>query len=786
MKASKNIIAASLRWGVPVLLLIALQSCGTYNSKTSEIENDLLAGNFDNAIANIEKNKFLQKDRNRLLYLMEKGKLEHLKGNYEASNNLLEEAYIMIDDKIKTNVGQAIAGKFTNPMAEPYKGEDFEKVTIHYYKALNYFQLGMPDEALVEAKRINIKLLEFNEKYTENKNKYTEDAFSQILQGILYESTGDINNAFIAYRNAEEIFNRDGGRFFGVAMPEQLKQDLLRTTKQLGFIQEHNDYRKKFNVAPDPVPAKKETAKKGKGKGKKEVKEEKVPEPVVVPPPSGEAVVFWENGLGPAKDQIVITASGGSGVFYGSYMDGEEFVEILIPIPTGTDIGSINAIAIPKYRKRDNYYSKAAIEVDGKEQLFELGQDFYPIAKQCLKDRMLRETINLVLRFASKKAGSAFLGALAEQALGSTAGQVTKLGADAAGAATEKADTRNWQSLPATISYARVPLKEGDNKFVLRKYGPQGIDTDTLTIPYKRGLQIVNYFDLGRTQIIPVNPAAIQGMVSTLADRKENSGSATPNTASSGNNNSSMGLLVGNATQQTTSAPAIAAQPSVSYKPAPSGVTVLSVIDKYIAAIGGVEKVQGIKTQYIRATSQATFNGQTSTSEILVKNSGSNSYSNVSTDGKSIMTTLINSEGAFTINEKGKRKKMDKATAEAFRESNRSIYDSCMFPVQKGAKLDGITTFNNEDVYSVSFTIPESGAAMSYYYSVKSGLILGTSMVMNAGGMAYKSTNQFSDYRNVNGVLFPFKMTVTADNMTSEMIYNEVKFNEGVSDVEFQ
>ncbi|MEQ8576280.1 MAG: hypothetical protein RIB63_19595, partial [Fulvivirga sp.] len=32
---------------------------------------------------------------------------------------------------------------------------------------------------------------------------------------------------------------------------------------------------------------------------------------------------------------------------------------------------------------------------------------------------------------------------------------------------TEKADTRNWQTLPHDISYGRVPLDEGTNKFKL-------------------------------------------------------------------------------------------------------------------------------------------------------------------------------------------------------------------------------------------------------------------------------------------------------------------------------
>lgn len=480
MKATKNNTAV-LKTAL-ILLLIAFQSCGTYNSQTSDIESNLFNGDFDQAVAGIDQNKFLLKDRNRLLYLMEKGKIEHLRGNYDASNALLEEAYIMIDDRIKTNVGQAVAAKFTNPMAEPYKGEDFEKVTIHYYKALNYFHLGMPNEALVEAKRINIKLYELNENYKENKNKYSEDAFSQILQGILYESTGDINNAFIAYRNAEEIYSRNNGQFFGVPMPEQLKQDLLRTSKWMGFREEHEAYLKKFNLKTSPE----------------------------FPKPAGEAIVFWENGLGPAKDQIIITASGGSGIFYGSYMDGDVLEEIIIPIPPGSGLGSINAIAIPKYRKRESYYGRAAIVVDNKEKTFELAQDYYPIAKQCLKDRMLREVVDLALRFATKKAASAGLKEGAKALFGDLGGDLVGLGADAAGAATEKADTRNWQTLPATIGYARVPLKEGENKFIIKKYGPKGIDTDTLTIPYRKGLQIVNYFDLGRTQLIPVNNPEIK------------------------------------------------------------------------------------------------------------------------------------------------------------------------------------------------------------------------------------------------------------------------------------
>jgi len=489
----KNTVSAFAKTAA-MLLLAGVYSCGTYNMKTT-IEADLYNGNFAKASESIDKNSFLNKDRNRLLYLMEKGKIEHLRGNYTQSNALLEQAYIMIDDKIKTNVGQAVASKLTNPMALPYKGEDFEKVTIHYYMALNYFHLGQSAEALVEAKRIDIKLLELNQKYPENKNKYSRDAFSQILQGIIYESTGDINNAFIAYRNAAEIYDADGGKFFGVAMPDQLKQDLVRTAKLMGFENEYNLYLKKYNVAPyQPVVT-----------GKNGTMVQPTP-----PVPTGEAVIFWENGLAPAKDQIVLSFSAADHWFYATYMEDGKVIDIFLPIPIGFNVGTVNALAIPKYRTRQSFYSNAVVLVNGKEQRFELGQDFNSIAKQCLKDRMLREVVELVTRFAAKKAGSAGLSALGKEMFGKDGGDIFKIAGDIAGAVTEKADTRNWQSLPATISYTRVPLKEGANTFEIKKYGPDSIiDTDKLTIPYQKGLQIVNYFDLGRTQVIPLSPQAV-------------------------------------------------------------------------------------------------------------------------------------------------------------------------------------------------------------------------------------------------------------------------------------
>ena len=51
---------------------------------------------------------------------------------------------------------------------------------------------------------------------------------------------------------------------------------------------------------------------------------------------------------------------------------------------------------------------------------------------------------------------------------------------------TEKADTRNWQSLPAFVSYVRVPLQEGENTITVNYNG----SPITIQLTSKAGLQM--------------------------------------------------------------------------------------------------------------------------------------------------------------------------------------------------------------------------------------------------------------------------------------------------------
>ncbi len=425
-------------WTLILVTILLTNSCATYNTKSEAFQAKLQQGNIEGAIASIEKNKFLTKPRNRLLYLLEKGKLSYLKGDYKTSNLLFNEADNLIESNT-TSVGNQILGTLLNPEKETYKGEDFEKVAIHYYKALNYAFLNQYDEALVEAKRINLQLLQLNAKYPQGKkNRYKDDAFAHNLQGLLYEASGDINNAFIAYRNAVDLYLQNNGAYMGVKVPEQLKQDVLRTASSMGFADQVIQYEKKLNIKFTPPSTK-----------------------------NPEAVVFWENGLVPYKDQtfFTFTVLPGNRVGYVTIVNEELGIDLPLPIDTGGDHKSdfsdldIFNIAFPKYVRRNAFYNQASLEVSGELYAMQLVENYEEIAITTLKDRRFREIGKAALRLAAKKVSQYALKNENED-LAALLGIFNSI--------TERADTRNWQSLPSHIYYSRVPLQKGENTITFK------------------------------------------------------------------------------------------------------------------------------------------------------------------------------------------------------------------------------------------------------------------------------------------------------------------------------
>ncbi len=470
-----NILRASFFLG----LMLFLFGCSSYNEMIASYYKQISAGNYAEAVKELDKNKLLQKPRNKLLFLMEKGKTSHLSGNYESSNQYFNEA----DQLLENGMGgamDAVVGTLVNPMTQRYKGEDFEKFMIHYYKALNYLYLNNTEDAIVEARRITLQSQEQGDKFNDKDTRYSKDAFSLMLQGLIYEHDGDINNAFIAYRNAADVYlNSKDHTYYGIMMPETLKLDVLRMADYNGFTSELSRYEEAFGMKYNRSPS----------------------------ADGGELIFFWENGMAPIKQQEELFFSlikGSNGDLFFTNLGGS----IVIPFyhEYSNSNFSLNGIeslraTYPKYVARNPYYSSATLSNGDQTVSFERAEDINELAFKTLDQRFMKEMGKILTRLAVKKS--------AEYVLRQSAKGTGKDGKDNAlleglgfgmqlyGLLSEKADTRNWQSLPASISYTRIPLQKGSNTITLSLKSSSGVEeTKTIEITGTGKLQFYNYSTL--------------------------------------------------------------------------------------------------------------------------------------------------------------------------------------------------------------------------------------------------------------------------------------------------
>lgn len=452
----KSVSAVSIGIAV-IFFMLLVAGCATYYKKTQQFQDYVMHGEMQEAAGWLENNDRMQKGINRLLYLMNDGWVHWMLNDYTTSNDRLNEADYMIEDLQKNLALEGLA-LITNPTVKPYQPEDFEKVFVNYYKALNYLSLGQYDEAMVECRRMNIILYQLNDKYKEKKNRYSDDAFAHILIGLMYEAGNDPNNAFIAYRNALEAYQKVYQENFNVAAPVQLKKDLLRTAYQMGFYDELRQYEDQFRMRHQDNEN----------------------------PGDGDLVVIWHNGFGPVKAEwsinfSVMRGEGGWVTFVNDEMG------LSIPLYFGNESKeeqssfsdlSFVRIAFPKYVERKPVFTTAKVTTTGASQTLELAEDVNAIAFKTLRDRMLRELTNSLLRFAVKRT--------AEEAARK---ENKDIGAAISiiNALTEKADTRNWQTLPYSIYYTRVPLPAGSHQINLETSANGNTTTHTFNVDIKAG-----------------------------------------------------------------------------------------------------------------------------------------------------------------------------------------------------------------------------------------------------------------------------------------------------------
>ena len=446
-----------------LLLLVVLAStsaCGTAGLPYARIDRALMDGNPAEGVAIVEKSRGVYGSKSETLYLMDRGMIQHLAGRYTDSIQSFAKAEELTEDLYTRRISSEIGALLTSDNALPYEGEEFEKVLLNVLMAVNYAQLGMWDDALVEARKVDHKLTVLGDR-NQSRMTYSQDALARYLSGMLYEAAGDLSNAFVSYRLAYDAFEQYR-KVYGTPTPDLLRRDLLRVSEALGLMQEYEEYKQAFaGIAWPP-----ESASQG----------------------SGEIVFITYAGHAPFKRDVFVDipfSRDALGLIllskrYGRYDTPEH--RAAESILYGLN-GRVVRLALPRFVRRPSgvVYTEAVI-VGGTASYTSrsaLMEDVTAIAVKDLEERLARTAVKAVARAAWKYALAEAVqigvrSAVQDKETGALAGAIAGVVARMFAISTEEADKRSWATLPDRIHVGRLMVPPGTYDVELRHVGIGG------------------------------------------------------------------------------------------------------------------------------------------------------------------------------------------------------------------------------------------------------------------------------------------------------------------------
>ena len=212
-------------------------------------------------------------------------------------------------------------------------------------------------------------------------------------------------------------------------------------------------------------------------------------------------------------------------------------------------------------------------------------------------------------------------------------------------------------------------------------------------------------------------------------------------------------------------------------KPVPAGVTVKTVIDGYVKAIGGDKAIKTVKS--------ISFNGTTKIPQAPMPLS----YS-LKTDSKgrmalelsmagmgSLMKQVVNGNTAY-VSQQGQKKVLEGEELAKAKE-NAVLFNETLLATKPGVTVTGVEPMNGGDAYTVL------DGDTTYFFDVKTGFKTAESTTDEKGGEKMTSITYFNDYRDVKGVKVPFN-TIMNVGIELDIKVDDVKINEGISDADFE
>ncbi|THD69558.1 insulinase family protein [Robertkochia marina] len=209
--------------------------------------------------------------------------------------------------------------------------------------------------------------------------------------------------------------------------------------------------------------------------------------------------------------------------------------------------------------------------------------------------------------------------------------------------------------------------------------------------------------------------------------------------------------------------------------PPADNVSKKEILQKYIKAIGGTEKLQSISTMYASASTSI----QGMTLDIEFKKGNGKYLMDTKMQGNSISKQVYDGEKGFTFAQGQKIEATGKAAEEMAKSA--IIFPELKWLNDESVVVDRVDMVEGKQAYVLKVSDDNYS-----FYDTESGLKIKQESSTQMGPNTIKSTLLLSDYREVEGVKVPFSMQQNVGPQSFDLEVTEVKFNEDfqVSDFE--
>lgn len=311
---------------LPFLLITCLIiGCGGY--KMRDLQIALEAGETEKAYTHLQKNAPKKPD---IPFLFELGVVAHYANHFQESSAAFDQAGDIAEDRYTKSVSKEAVSLVTSDQMRPYSGTRYERLLSHYYRALNYIYQEQLDGALVECRRATALINYFKD---EDENyDFFGAGFLAHLSGVLFEATGEWNDAYISYKQAAEYY-RNAAEKTGVEMPRDIGHSLVGLARKLGFADDLERYEEQYGkFSPRPEN-------------------------------TGELILFYESGYVPPKGEAALTFP----ILKTDDVDDEKFVPTLMGregrVYKEIELEYLLRVAIPKIDSHRPFFSGIEVAV---------------------------------------------------------------------------------------------------------------------------------------------------------------------------------------------------------------------------------------------------------------------------------------------------------------------------------------------------------------------------------------------------------------------------------------